>query len=186
MNKIMKYVPNALSISRIVVAAFLFTFNDLYDYLFLALYVYCALTDFLDGKIARKYHCESKFGTALDTIGDAGTYFALLKILATQKMVPGWIVIWLLVAVAFAVVAAFITLIRFKKFFLPHTFLSKILGGMVFGLPIVVQVIPVLTWMTIIGVMATISVIEILLIQILTKEADDVLSIFHINKKTEE
>ena len=185
MNKIMKYVPNALSISRIAVAAFLFTFNDLYDYLFLALYVYCALTDFLDGKIARKYHCESKFGTALDTIGDAGTYFALLKILATQKMVPGWIVIWLLVAVAFAVVAAFITLIRFKKFFLPHTFLSKILGGMVFGLPIVVQVIPVLTWMTIIGVMATISVIEILLIQILTKEADDALSIFHINKKTE-
>ena len=82
-------------------------------------------------------------------------------------------------------VAAFIALIRFKKFFLPHTLISKFLGGMVFGLPIVVQVIPVITWMTIIGVVATVSVIEVLLIQILTKEADDALSIFHINKKTE-
>ena len=182
MQKIMKHVPNALSFSRIIVAAILFTFNDLYNHIFLALYVYCALTDFLDGKIARKYHCESKIGTALDTIGDAGTYLALLKILATQKMVPGWIVTWLLVAVGFAVIAAFITFIRFKKFFLPHTIISKILGGMVFGLPIVVQVIPVLTWMTIIGIMATISVIEILLMQTLCVEAEDALSIFHTMK----
>lgn len=186
MNKFMKYVPNVLSISRIIAAAFLFTFDDLYNTVFLLTYMYCAVSDFLDGKIARKYNCESKFGTALDTIGDAGTYLALLKILAIQKMVPGWIVVWLLVAVAFAVVAAFITLIRFKKFFLPHTIISKFLGGMVFLLPIVVQVIPVLTWMIMIGVMATISVIEILLIQILTKEADDVLSIFHMNKKVKE
>ena len=185
MNKIMKHIPNLLSVSRIIAAVFLFTFDDLYNTVFLLTYIYCAISDFLDGKIARKYNCESKFGTALDTIGDAGTYMALLKILAVQKMVPGWIVIWLLVAVAFAVVAAFITLIRFKKFFLPHTLISKLLGAMVFLLPIVVQVIPVLTWMIMIGVMATISVIEILLIQILTKEADDVLSIFHINKKVE-
>ena len=88
----------------------------------------------------------------------------------------------IIAAVGFAVVAAFITFIRFKKFFLPHTVISKLLGGMVFGLPIVVQVIPVLTWMTIIGVVATISVIEILLMQTLCLEAEDELSIFHTMK----
>ena len=183
MNKIMKYVPNALSISRVIVAAFLFTFDTFYEPVFLAIYIYCAFTDFVDGKIARKYHCESKLGAALDSIGDGMTYLPLLKILIVQKMIPGWLVAWILGALVLAFVGAFIALARFKKFFIPHTYIGKLLGVVVFVLPVMVQFMPVIAWLVAIAVTATINVLEIIYIQIVSKEAEDVLSIFHVNKK---
>lgn len=186
MNKIVRYVPNALSISRVIAATFLFTFDTFYDPVFLSIYIYCAFTDFIDGKIARKYHCESKLGAALDSIGDGMTYIPLLVILVKQKMIPSFITIWLVVAILLALVAAFIALGRFKKFFIPHTYVGKLLGGVIFVLPIMVQVVPEMVWFLAIAITATINVAEILYINIASKEAVDVLSVFHINKKTEE
>ena len=182
MNKFIKYVPNILSMVRVIGASYLFTFNDFYDPLFLVIYVICASTDFFDGKIARKYHCESKLGAALDSIGDGMTYLPLLKILIVQKAVPSWIVIWLLVDIAFALIGALIALKKFKKFFIPHTYVGKLLGVVIFVLPIMVQFMPVLAWVVAIAVTATINIFEIIYIQIASKEAQDVLSVFHVNK----
>lgn len=182
MNKFIKYVPNILSASRIVSASFLFTFNDFYSPVFLAIYIFCAATDFFDGKIARKYHCESKLGAALDSIGDGMTYLPLLKILIVQKLIPGWIVVWILIDLALAFVGAFIALGRFKKFFIPHTYIGKLLGGVIFVLPVMVQFMPVIAWITVIALTATINVAEIIYIQLVSKEAEDVLSVFHVNK----
>ncbi len=182
MNKFIKYVPNILSASRIIVASFLFMFNDFYDPLFLVLYMFCAFTDFLDGKIARKYHCESKLGAALDSIGDGMTYLPLLKILIVQKLIPSWLVIWILVDLALAFVGAFIALGRFKKFFIPHTYIGKLLGVVVFVLPLMVQFVPVNVWLIAIALNATINVAEIIFIQAVSKEPEDVLSVFHVNK----
>ena len=183
MNKIMKYVPNALSISRVIAAAFLFTFDSFYDPVFLTIYIYCAFSDFIDGKIARKFHCESKLGAALDSIGDGMTYIPLLVILVKQRMVPGFIVIWLVADILLALLGAFIALGRFKKFFIPHTYVGKLLGAVIFVLPIMVQIVPEMVWFVAIAVMATINVAEIIYIQIMSKEPVDVLSVFHINKK---
>lgn len=183
MKKIIKYVPNALSLSRVIAASFLFTFNDFYDTTFLVIYIFCALTDFFDGKIARKFHCESKLGAALDSIGDGMTYLPLLKIVVVQKLVPGWIVAWLMVDLAFAFVAAFIALFRFKKFFIPHTYIGKLLGAVIFVFPLMVQFVAPLTWLVVISVNATVNVLELLYINAASNEAQDVLSVFHVNKK---
>lgn len=186
MKKLIKYVPNILSLSRIIVASFLFTFNDFYETTFLVLYIFCAATDFFDGKIARKYHCESKLGAALDSIGDGMTYLPLLKILIVQKLIPGWIVVWLLVDIALALVGAFIALGKFKKFFIPHTYVGKFLGLVIFVLPIMVQVMPEIVWIVVISVNATVNVAEIIYIQLASKEPQDVLSVFHVNKQKAE
>ena len=185
MKNFMKFVPNILSVSRVIAASFLFTFNDFYDPTFLAIYIFCAATDFFDGKIARKYHCESKLGAALDSIGDGMTYLPLLKILVVQKAVPSWVVIWLLVDIGVALLGAVIALKRFKKFFIPHTYIGKLLGFVVFVLPIMVQFMPVIAWVVAIAVTATINVLEIIYIQIASKEAQDVLSVYHVNKNLE-
>lgn len=182
MTKFMKYVPNILSISRVIAASILFTFEDFYDPVFLCIYLFCAATDFFDGKIARKYHCESKLGAALDSIGDGMTYLPLLKILVVQKMIPGWIVIWLLVDIGIALIGAFIALARFKKFFIPHTYVGKLLGLVIFVLPFMVQFVPEMVWFVAIAVTATINVAEIIYINSFSKEAADVLSVFHVNK----
>ena len=182
MTKFMKFVPNILSISRIIAASILFTFNDFYDTTFLCIYIFCAATDFFDGKIARKYHCESKLGAALDSIGDGMTYLPLLKILVVQKAVPNWIVIWLIVDIGLALIAATIALVKFKKFFFSHTYIGKLLGVVIFVLPIMVQFMPVIAWVAVIVLNATINVAEIIYINAVSKEPQDVLTIFHVNK----
>ena len=186
MKNFIKYVPNILSATRIIFASVLFTYDNFYDKTFLIIYVFCATTDFLDGKIARKFHCESKLGAALDSIGDGMLYLPLLKILIVQKMIPGWIVVWLLVDIVLALCGAFIALGRFKKFFIPHTYVGKLLGVVIFVLPIMVQVVPEIVWIVAIAVNATVNVAEIIYIQLVSKEPEDVLSIFHVNKGKKE
>ena len=80
---------------------------------------------------------------------------------------------------------AFIALRRFKKFFIPHTYIGKLLGGVIFVLPLMVQFIPMNVWFITIAVTATINVAEIIYIQLVSKEPEDVLSVFHVNKNTE-
>ena len=109
------------------------------------------------------------------------------QILIVQKMIPGWIVTWILIDLALAFVGAFIALGRFKKFFIPHTYVGKLLGVTIFVLPVMVQFMPEIVWMIAIAVNATINVAEIIYIQLVSKEAVDALTIFHVNKqKTEE
>ena len=111
------------------------------------------------------------------------TYIPLLVILVKQKMIPNFIAIWLVVDILLALVGAFIALIRFKKFFIPHTYIGKLLGAVIFVLPIMVQVVPEMVWFVTIAVTATINIFEIFYINLFSKEPADVLSIFHINKK---
>lgn len=71
MNKIKRNIPNILTIIRIILTPFIifFTIKDkvLISIILVAI---AAFTDFLDGKIARKYNLITKLGTLLDTIAD--------------------------------------------------------------------------------------------------------------------
>lgn len=182
MEKLIKYVPNLLSASRIIAAAFLFSFNSFYEPVFLIIYLFCAATDFFDGKIARRYHCESMLGAALDTIGDMMTYLPLIKILLVQRLIPGWIFAWLLVDIVICFIGALIPFIRFKTFFSPHTILSKFLGAALFFMPLAVQVVKPLTYLILLAGYATLCLAEVFSIQVINKEPYDALSVIHAIK----
>jgi len=92
----MKYVPNALTIARIVLTPVMLvllisnTFLGLLGAL--ALLILGAISDYLDGKIARSYKAGSRLGQFLDPLADKvlvlGT-FIVLAILVPQ-IVPWW------------------------------------------------------------------------------------------------
>ena len=70
-------LPNKLSLSRIIIAPVMMFFYlaDFIPYgigkwIALALFIIGAITDFLDGYIARKYHLITDLGKFLDPIGD--------------------------------------------------------------------------------------------------------------------
>lgn len=76
----MKRVPNILSASRIVLAP-LFFYLYLQESLFLtglglAVFVFAAITDYLDGYFARRYNSTSSIGTFLDPLADKILTFA--------------------------------------------------------------------------------------------------------------
>ncbi len=81
-----KYIPNLLTISRIVVTPLIIYLGLSKHYLaLLIIAVFIALTDFLDGKLARMWHTTSELGAKLDTIADKVLAFSLLIVLITQN-----------------------------------------------------------------------------------------------------
>ncbi len=177
-----KYLANIVTSSRIIGAAILFMCNE-FSALYLGVYVYCGLTDLIDGPIARKTGSASSLGAALDTIGDVLTYLSFVKILILQNLIPGWLLIWLGINIVFGFIAAFFALKKFKKFYLPHTYLGKCLGGFIFILPIAVHCSFGQPWMAVICSAMSLAILEIFYIQIRNKTAKDFIpTIFHVDK----
>lgn len=87
-------IPNILTILRLFAAPavaimFLYFHRPLADWFALALFVVAALTDFLDGYLARAWKQESKLGAMLDPIADkAMVIIALLVITGFSGMNP--------------------------------------------------------------------------------------------------
>lgn len=135
-----KNLANILSAIRIVAGACLYLFNDITGG-FIAIYIVCGITDLLDGPVARKFESTSAVGAILDTVGDAVTYMALVKILLVKHMIPSWIVYWMLAVLALHILAGLVSLKKAKKFFVVHSLFGKILGGSVFVMPFAMWIV---------------------------------------------
>ncbi len=177
-----KNLANIVSLSRVAGAIVLFFCKSL-SKTFLAIYIFCGFTDLIDGPIARKTKSTGTLGATLDTVGDVLTYLALTKILILRKLVPLWILVWILSAGSVFGACSFISKKRFNKFYLPHTYLGKIFGGSVFVLPLAMQFMPGYAWMSVICSIATAHALELVYIQLKSDEAEDfVPSALHVKK----
>ena len=91
-------VPNILTIMRLAAAPllpvlFLFFTRPLADWFALTLFIVAALTDYVDGYLARAWKQESAFGAAMDPIADkAMVLIALLVINGVSGLTP-WILL---------------------------------------------------------------------------------------------
>lgn len=98
-------VPNALSALRLVgVPLFLWLIvagSDIWALVVLAL---SGLTDYLDGKIARRYHQTSRVGELLDPIADRLYVVCTIAGLAWRQIIPLWLVGLLVLREVFMVV----------------------------------------------------------------------------------
>lgn len=69
-----KNLPNILTISRIMLIPLFILMvwysTPVYRFIFLAIYIYASITDFLDGYLAREYNLQSTFGRIMDPIAD--------------------------------------------------------------------------------------------------------------------
>lgn len=90
----LKHVPNALTIARFILIPFiilsLVNENYILTFVFLTL---SALTDVLDGYIARKFDLISNFGKLIDPLADKTTQIAILTTLALKGFIPIWIIV---------------------------------------------------------------------------------------------
>lgn len=91
-------LPNALTVLRLLAAPglavmFLYFNRPFADWLALVLFVGAAVTDWIDGHIARSWKQESKLGAMLDPIADkAMVVIALMVIVGYSSMSP-WLVL---------------------------------------------------------------------------------------------
>src|SRR6185437_8399724 len=118
-------VPNALSALRLLgVPVFLWLILDHHDGWALGLLMVSGFTDYLDGKIARRFGLISPLGKLLDPAADRLYILATLLGLAWRHVVPWWLVVILLGREAF--IAALLPLLRSRGYTaLPVHFLGK-------------------------------------------------------------
>ena len=90
-NHIFKHVPNMLTILRFILIPFIILFIALNNYIaaFIILTI-SAITDVLDGFIARKFQLITNFGKLIDPLADKTTQISVLITLAFKNVIPFW------------------------------------------------------------------------------------------------
>ncbi len=90
----LKYVPNILTVIRIllipVIVVFIFTGNYILAFVFFTI---SGITDIADGFIARKFNLVSNFGKLMDPLADKLTQIATLASLVFTHIIPIWILL---------------------------------------------------------------------------------------------
>ena len=89
-----KKIPNILSILRIVLIP-LVAWLILFDYFLYALIttLIIAISDFLDGFIARIFNAQSEIGSYLDSIADKAFIISAYMLIGTQNLLPIFVII---------------------------------------------------------------------------------------------
>ena len=103
----LKHVPNILTIIRFLLIPFIVVaiLQQYYILAFILLTV-SAITDILDGTIARKFDCISNFGKLVDPLADKATQIAVLAALTIGSIIPIWILVVVFVKEAIMIAGA--------------------------------------------------------------------------------
>ena len=125
-----KHTANILTIMRLLmlpVIIGLFYVTDAWAaWTCLALYVIGAITDFLDGWVARKFDQVSELGKLMDPIADKIFVAALLLMLVANGRIDGfWVIAVIIILMREFVVAGLRAFLWPKKMKLPVTNLAK-------------------------------------------------------------
>ena len=189
----MKYVPNTLSFGRILGAALLLlgSFAILpippLSFSFFVIYVISVITDIIDGPIARKTNTVTGFGSALDSIADAVLIFAVLGILIPILDFQMWMFVGIGIVIIIRVIAIVVGFRKFREIMLLHTYSSKTTSLLLAFFPIFYQLVGISIAFGVPVVIAILSALDELFIVIRSKELKrDVVSMFHLNRKTQE
>ncbi len=131
-------IANALTISRILCGVCLLFF-EVFSLPFYFLYLFCGLSDMLDGFVARKTKSVSEFGSKLDSLADVVFLTCSAIKLLPEINLPTWIWLWILLIFIVKIVA----LVLKKTIILPHNKLNKICGFLLFIFPLTLSFITI-------------------------------------------
>ena len=154
-----KYIANIITGSRAVFSLPLL-FIPLSSAWFTVLYLFCGLTDMIDGTIARKTGAVSKFGAGLDTAADFVFMFVCsIKILPLLHL-PVWLWVWMILVALVKIMNIALVLIHRKKIISIHSALNKTTGFALFLLPLSLTFVETTYSVATVCVLATIAVMQ--------------------------
>lgn len=100
-------IPNMLTIVRFILIPFIFISVIKENYLVaIILFTISAITDILDGFIARKYNFITDIGKLIDPLADKLTQVSLLSALSILNIVPWWVLLIVLIKECLMIVFA--------------------------------------------------------------------------------
>ena len=91
-------VPNILTLLRLIAAPavplmFLYFSRPFADWAALALFMIAAVTDWIDGYLARSWQQESRFGAAMDPIADKAMVVIAIVVITGYSGMNPWLIL---------------------------------------------------------------------------------------------
>lgn len=167
----MRYIPNLLSLARIILSLFLIFLYPMKLY-FLLVYIFCGITDILDGFIARKINATSELGSKLDSFADMIIIFVVLFKFIPIMNLNLFMIVWLICVTILKSLCILVVFIRFNQFGMVHTYMNKITGSLIFIYPILNYFTSSKFYIFIIFIFASITAIEEILIDFTMKSLE--------------
>lgn len=154
-----KQIANIITSSRILCAICLL-FCPIFSVVFYILYVFCGITDMIDGTVARKTNTVSELGSKLDSIADyIFVAVCLIKLLPVIHL-SIWLWIWIGIIAIIKVINTISGYIVWKKMVVKHTVLNKITGTLLFILPLTISFVEIKYSGTIVCAIATVAAVQ--------------------------
>jgi CDP-diacylglycerol--glycerol-3-phosphate 3-phosphatidyltransferase len=164
-------LANMITVTRLI-GAMMLPFTVPFSLPFWVLYIYCGVSDFIDGLVARAMKQQSEAGAKLDSVADAAFFFAILIAVIPAVVIPTWIWICAAVIALVRVSAYLIGYKKYHKFSALHTCANKLTGGFLFCSPVLYTVFGVTAAGAMLCLLAMLSSCEELLITVLSKNLD--------------
>jgi CDP-diacylglycerol--glycerol-3-phosphate 3-phosphatidyltransferase len=133
----LRYIPNAFSISRILLCIPLFLLTP-FTPLYLVLFIFAGITDTFDGQLARRIKGgASELGATLDSIGDILLVCVIVFVIMPTMQIWSWLgITYACVLLTKIIASTGIGFIRFKEFISLHTISLKVLVMFLFSYPV--------------------------------------------------
>ena len=154
-----KHIANIITGSRIVLSLPLL-FIPLTSAWFYVLYLLCGLSDMIDGTVARKTSSASEFGARLDTVSDFVFMTVALIKFVPHLHIPVWLWIWIGVVAMIKIENSAWGFVHTKELISPHTVLNKIVGMLLFLLPVTISFVDLTYTLPIVCTVATVAAIH--------------------------
>ena len=154
-----KQIANIITFCRIFGSIGLL-FCPLFSDSFYGLYIFCGLTDMVDGTIARKTGATSSFGARLDTVADFLFVIASFVKLVPVIQIPVWIWVWAAVIAVVKLVNLVWGILGRKQMPSQHTIANKVTGLCLFLLPLTMSFVDLRYTAPVVCVIATIAAIQ--------------------------
>lgn len=183
----MKYLPNIITISRMIATLILLCIQPLSS-LFFIIYTLAGCSDVLDGWIARKWNLISNFGSKLDSIADL-LFYSITTILCFPtywSVFPTTVWFCVLSVILIRIISYSYSWFKYKTFSSLHTYMNKAAGFSVFMIPYFVLTSYGKLWVSLSCLVNLMASFEELLIHIFAKEYNvknqSILKLFTLSK----
>ena len=136
MIELKKQLANIITASRLI-GTFVLLFLEPLSREFFICYLWCGISDILDGFIARKTNTISKFGSRLDSVSDLFLYTIMMIRIKPRldEIYPAYFWILIYIAVGIRVLCYIIVGLRHHYFISRHSIFNKLSGLLMFFLP---------------------------------------------------
>ena len=152
-------MANIITCIRIICSIVLI-FVEPFSIPFFTLYLLAGFTDMIDGTIARKTATVSEFGSKLDTAADI-----LFVVVCAIRILPmldieNWLFFWIGIIGLIKIINIISGIVVQKRFVAVHSTVNKIVGALLFVLPLSVRYIDIQYSGIIVCTLATFAAIQ--------------------------